>query len=44
MYRTVAAVLISMLFAAPALAQSACEALALSKDGNRSRVRQRLHL
>lgn len=33
MYRTVAAVLISMLFAAPALAQSACEALALSKDG-----------
>jgi hypothetical protein len=33
MYRTVAAVLISMLFAAPALAQSACEALALGKDG-----------
>ncbi|MGA8226310.1 MAG: hypothetical protein WCA55_07270, partial [Xanthobacteraceae bacterium] len=33
MYRTVAAVLISMLFAAPASAQSACEALALSKDG-----------
>jgi hypothetical protein len=33
MYRTIAAVLISMLFAAPALAQSACEALALSKDG-----------
>ena len=33
MYRAVAAVLISMLFAAPALAQSACEALALSKDG-----------
>jgi hypothetical protein len=33
MYRTIAAVLISMLFAAPALAQSACEVLALSKDG-----------
>jgi hypothetical protein len=33
MYRTGAAVFISMLFAAPALAQSACEALALSKDG-----------
>jgi hypothetical protein len=33
MYRTIAAVLIPMFFAAPAFAQSACEALAVSKDG-----------
>jgi hypothetical protein len=33
MYRTIAAVLISMFFAAPGFAQSACEALAVSKDG-----------
>ena len=33
MYRTIAAVLISMLFAAPGFAQSACEALAVGKDG-----------
>ena len=33
MYRTIAAVLISMFFAAPGFAQSACEALAVGKDG-----------
>ena len=33
MYRTIAAIVISMSFAAPGFAQSACEALALGKDG-----------
>jgi hypothetical protein len=33
MYRTIAVVLISMSFAASGFVQSACEALALSKDG-----------